>query len=60
MMRSLVIHADSGRVVMSAPLPVLSSVSDPVFAPGVLLLAPDWLATHKWSPETAKAERRLK
>ena len=45
---------------MRAPLPVSSSVSDPVFASGVLLLAPDWLATHKWLPETAKAERRLK
>jgi hypothetical protein len=49
-----------GRVVIRAPLPVLISVSDPVFAAGVLLFAPDWLATHKWSPETAKAERRLK
>src|SRR5580700_11283187 len=57
---SVILHRPDGRVVMSAPLPVLSSVSDPVFAVGVPLLAPDRLATHKWSPDTAKAERRLK
>lgn len=30
-----------GKVVISAPLPVDNSVSDPVRAPGVALLAPD-------------------
>ena len=51
-----------GKVVISEPSPVESSVSDPVAAPGVLLLAPDRLATHKSLPslDKAKAERLLK
>ena len=51
-----------GKVVISEPSPVESSVNDPVAAPGVLLLAPDRLATHKSLPllDSAKAERRLK
>jgi len=36
-----------GYVAISAPLPVDISVSDPVCAPGVLLLAPDRLATQR-------------
>ena len=49
-----------GRVVISAPLPVESSVSDPVLAPGVLELAPDRLATQRRLPRSAKADSRLK
>ena len=49
-----------GYVAISAPLPVDISVSDPVCAPGVLLLAPDRLATQRSVPETAKADNRLK
>ena len=50
----------AGNVAMRAPLPVESSVSEPVAAPGVWLLAPDRLATQRSVPETANAERRLK
>ena len=49
-----------GKVLMSEPSPVESSVSDPVRAPGVALLAPDRLATQGSLPETPKAENRLK
>jgi hypothetical protein len=49
-----------GRVAMSAPFPVESSVSDPVLAPGVLELAPDRLATQRRPPRSAKADSRLK
>jgi hypothetical protein len=50
----------SGSVVINEPSPVDSSVSDPVCAPGVALLAPDRLATQRSLPATAKAESRLK
>ena len=46
----------SGKVTISAPSVVASSVSDPVRAPGVLELAPDRLATQSRSPRTAKAD----
>jgi hypothetical protein len=36
-----------GNVMMSDPSPVESSVSEPVTAPGVLLFAPDLLATQR-------------
>lgn len=49
-----------GNVMIKAPLPVDSSVSEPVFAPGVELFAPDRLATQRSVPEIAKAESRLK
>ena len=46
----------AGNVPISAPVLVLSSVREPVAAAGVALLAPDRLATHRSSPETAKAD----
>jgi hypothetical protein len=49
-----------GNVAISAPLPVDISVSDPVAAPGVALLAPERLATQRLVPETAKADNKLK
>jgi hypothetical protein len=48
-----------GTVAISEPSPVDSSVSDPDRAPGVALLAPERLATHRSLPESAKAESRL-
>lgn len=49
-----------GNVMINAPLPVESSVSEPVLAPGVALLAPERLATQRLSRSTANAERREK
>ena len=49
-------YAGSGRVVINEPSFTDISVSDPVLAPGVSLLAPDLLATHKSLPDTANAD----
>lgn len=46
----------SGRVVINEPSLIDISVSEPVLAPGVLLLAPDRLATHRSLPDTANAD----
>ena len=49
-----------GNVLISAPEVISISVSEPCFAPGVALLSPERLATHRSSPETANAESRVK
>lgn len=50
----------SGTVMISAPLSVESSVSDPVLAPGVMLFAPERLATQRLPPSSANAESKEK
>lgn len=56
----VVVLDGAGNVAMRSPDVIDISVNDPVAAPGVVLFAPERLATQRLSPETANADSRLK